>query len=125
VLNPPPDKGEWGSIQEARERTRTALLLFYRYYRRTQQMWEAAYRDVHTVAALQAPMAEFEAYLDRVTDDLVKPWSRTQNTKKRLKVTLRHGLRFSTWQSLKNEKLNDERIVELMQFWLNGIVGVL
>jgi AcrR family transcriptional regulator len=121
-LHPPPNMAEWAEIDNASERSRTALLAFYRYYRRTEKMWSVAYRDVEKVEALQEPMSEFEAYLDLVSDDMVKTWNKTHITKKQLLITLRHGLRFSTWQSLKNTKLNDEKIAELVHAWLAGIV---
>lgn len=122
-LHPPPNMAEWAEIDNASERSHTALLSFYRYYRRTEKMWSAAYRDVDKIEALQGPMSQFEAYIDQVSDDMVKAWNKTHNTKKQLRITLRHGLRFSTWQSLKNTKLKDEKIAELVQAWLVGIVN--
>jgi len=123
ALNPPPALAEWAAIEDGPTRTRAALLAFYRYYRRTRQMWDASYRDVHRVAALQPPMAEFETYLDRVRDDLVNVWKLTAQAKDDLALTLRHGLRFSTWQSFSNEKLKDEGMVELVESWLAGIIA--
>ncbi len=120
-LHPPPQPAAWGGIEHPGERSRTALLAFYRYYRQTEQMWRAAYRDVDQVAAMQVPMDRFEAYLDQVTDDLVQAWHITPDARKSLKLTLRHALRFSTWQSLKNAKLKDKKIAELVQGWLAGI----
>jgi hypothetical protein len=79
------------------------------------------YRDVDQVAALQAPMDRFEAYLDQVADDLVQAWHTTPAARKSLRLTLRHGLRFTTWQSLKNARLKDKQIAELVQGWLAGI----
>jgi AcrR family transcriptional regulator len=122
-LNPPPDMNEWEEINDVRERSRMALLLFYRYYRQTEAMWSSSYRDVDSVVALQAPMAEFEAYLDQVTAELVKAWKKTKTLKSLLKTTLRHGLRFYTWQSLKNENLSDEKIAALIADWVSGVVG--
>lgn len=123
ALHPPPAVTAWATIKEARERSRAALLLFYKYYRRTEKMWRVAYRDVDSVAALQGPMAEFEAYLDSVSHDLVSSWETTQNSKRQLAMTLRHCLRFSTWRSLKNEGLKDEKIIRLVDMWLNGIIS--
>jgi hypothetical protein len=73
------------------------------------------------VAAMQAPMDRFEAYLDQVTDGLVQAWQTSPAARKSLKLTLRHALRFSSWQSLKNAKLKDKQIAELVQGWLAGI----
>ena len=120
-LHPPPQPAAWADIERPGERSRTALLAFYRYYRQTEPMWRAAYRDVDQVAAMQAPMDRFEAYLDQVTDDLVQAWHTTPAARKSLKLTLRHALRFTTWQSFKNAKLRDKQIAELVQGWLAGI----
>jgi AcrR family transcriptional regulator len=121
-LHPPPDMTEWKEIDDAADRSRKALLSFYRYYRQTEAMWNSSYRDVDSVEALQAPMAEFEAYLDHVTAELVNAWKKTKTVKSLLKTTLRHGLRFYTWQSLKNENLSDEKIATLVANWLSGII---
>ena len=114
---------DWAQLENASERSHAALLAFYRYYRETEKMWSVAYRDVDELAALQKPMSQFEAYLDQVSDDLVTAWNKTHNTKKKLQVTLRHVLRFTTWQSLNNAKLKDKDIAELAQAWLAGIVN--
>ena len=122
-LHPPPNMADWIEIQDASARSHTALLAFCRYYRETEKMWRVAYRDVNELEALQKPMSQFEAYLDQVSDDLVTAWNKTHNTKKKLQVTLRHVLRFTTWQSLNNAKLKDKDIAELAQAWLAGIVN--
>ena len=122
-LHPPPDIADWAEVENAHERSHSVLLAFYKYYRQTEKMWNTAYRDVDQVEALQGPMNQFEAYIDQVNDDLLKTWSKTHNIKKQLQLTLRHALRFSTWQSLKNAKLKDEKIAELVGTWLRCIVS--
>jgi AcrR family transcriptional regulator len=121
-LHPPPNMGDWTEIVNASERSYSALLAFYRYYRQTEKMWTVAYRDVDKIEALQGPMDQFEAYIDMVSDDLVNAWNKTHTVKKQLQITLRHALRFSTWQSLKNAKLKDEKVAELVKSWLSGII---
>ena len=123
-LHPPPNMADWAEIENASARSYAALLAFYRYYRQTYKMWTVAYRDVNDVEALKQPMDQFETYIDMVNDDLVKAWNQTQNIKKQLQITLRHALRFSTWQSIQKGKLKDEKIAELVQRWLAGIVNV-
>jgi AcrR family transcriptional regulator len=120
-LHPPPQPAAWADIEHPGNRSYAALLDFYQYYRQTQNMWRVAYRDVDQLEALQAPMGRFEAHLDQVADDLVKAWDTTQATRKRLKLTLRHALRFITWQSLKDAGLKDRQMAELAQSWLAGI----
>jgi AcrR family transcriptional regulator len=120
-LNPPPAADEWAAISDPCERCHAALLAFYRYYHRTQSMWVSSYRDVANVEALHKPMEEFEAYLDAVRDELLKAWKTKAGTKNRIKAILRHGLRFSTWQSLNEELQNDEKIADLMSIWLESV----
>lgn len=120
-LHPPPQRVAWADIEHPSERSYAALLAFYQYYRQTESMWRAAYRDLDQVAALQVPMDRFEAYLDEVADDLGLAWRTTQAARRLLKLTLRHALRFTTWQSLKNAKLKDRQIAELVQSWLEGV----
>jgi AcrR family transcriptional regulator len=117
--HPPPRMGDWAKIEDASQRTRAVLLAFYRYYRRTERMWDVAYRDIEKVEALKGPMRQFEAYLDQVRDDLVSSWKLKLDNKKSLALTLRHCLRFSTWASLKNENLSDKKITELVMGWIH------
>jgi AcrR family transcriptional regulator len=121
-MHPPPNMADWAEIVDASERSYTALLAFYHYYRQTEKMWASVYRDADKVEAVKGPMEQCEGYIDAVCDDLVAAWNKTHTAKKQLQVTLRHALRFSTWQSLKNTKLKDEKIAELVKAWLAGIV---
>ena len=116
--HPPPNIVDWAELQDASERSHTALLAFCRYYRTTEKMWTLAYRDVNEVEALHAPMGQFEAYIDQVRDDLLASWKAKQEYKKSLAITLRHCLRFSTWGALKNEKLSDKKIADLLVGWV-------
>lgn len=117
-LNPPPDEVAWQHIANPLKRCRAALLAFYRYYRGTEKMWWVSYRDVEQVKALQAPMAQFESYLDKVAKGLAKAWQKTGEKRRQLHITLRHGLSFLTWQSLNNQKLSDKKMVSLLSSWL-------
>jgi AcrR family transcriptional regulator len=117
-LHPPPNMAEWAHVENSSERSYAALLAFYRYYRQTEKMWSVAYRDVNELEALQAPMGQFEAYLDQVRNDLLASCNADQEHKKPLAITLRHCLRFSTWSSLKNENLSDKKIAGLVTGWL-------
>ena len=117
-LNPPPNMAEWSDIEQTGERSYAALLAFYEYYRQTEAMWTGAYRDVDEIEALKENMEGFEGYLDRVRDNLLLPWKARGKKKQYLSITLRHGLRFSTWQALKQEKMNDKQMAELVMTWL-------
>ncbi len=117
---PPPNMADWTSIADPKERTRQALLSFYRFYRITENMLTSVYRDIDKVEALRLPMEQFHGYLDQVRDDLLACWQPKPADKKNLAVTLGHALRFSTWASLKNENLSDNKIVELVMSWMAG-----
>lgn len=121
-IHPPPAMVAWQEIEDASERCRVALLCFYRYYRQTEKMLRAGYRDLDQVDALKEPIAQFEAYVDLVCEGLVKAWKQTHSAKKQLRVTLRHALRFSTWQSFQSEKLSDGAAAQMVTIWLTGIV---
>lgn len=116
--HPPPDMGDWAAIQNASERSQTALLAFYRYYRSTERMWSVAYRDLEKVDALKLPMDQFQAYIDQVRDDLLASWNVKHENKKSLAITLHHCLRFSTWAALKSENLSDKKITNLVMGWI-------
>jgi AcrR family transcriptional regulator len=122
ALHPPPDKADWQDIEDTATRTHHALLAFFRYFRQTEQMWTVSYRDVDAVEAIQEPMAQFQAYLDQVRDDLLKQWPLQGENKKQLRLTLGHALHFPTWQSLKNKSLSDVKIADLVLRWIGGIV---
>jgi AcrR family transcriptional regulator len=117
--NPPPDVAEWQDMQDAKEKTTAALLAFYSYYRATETMWTGAYRDLEEIAALQEVLKGFEDYIDMVRDGLLTPWKLKGKARRALSITLRHCLRFTIWQSLKSEKLNDKQIVELVMTWID------
>jgi AcrR family transcriptional regulator len=117
-LNPPPDPNDWHGVADSLERTRQALLAFYRYYSSGERMWSHAYRDRDEVAALEAPMAEFEGFLRQVRDELAAGWELSGRAKAQLVSTLGHALRFSTWASLRQEGLKDAQMADLVSAWL-------
>lgn len=100
------------------KQTSKTLLSFYHYYRRTEGMFRSIYHDVDDVEALREPMRKIESYIDAVRDELLAAWKVNASDKKQLSLTLRHCLRFSTWCSLKNEKLSDKQLVALVMRWL-------
>lgn len=117
-FNPPPDIAVWQEIEGAKEKTAKALLAFFKYYRDTETMWAGAYRDVGDIAALREVLKGFEEYIDQVRDGLLEPWKLAGKSKQQLSITLRHCLRFASWQSLKREKLKDQQIVDLVMDWI-------
>lgn len=61
---------------------------------------------------------DFEAYLDTVRDGLLAAWKLRGKRKRQMSITLRHALRFSTWQSLERENLKDKQIADLVMVWI-------
>jgi AcrR family transcriptional regulator len=98
-------------------RTKKTLVAVYRYYRQNERMWTVAYRDVEELPALQGPMNQVEAYFDGLFEQLMQAWPAADKTQ-HFAPSLRHALRFSTWRSLKMQKLSDKKIIELVMAWL-------
>jgi AcrR family transcriptional regulator len=117
-LNPPPDPAGWAGIEDRAERCRTALERLYAYFRATQKMWRAAYRDVDDVPALQEPMSQVSAYLGGIAQGLADGWPRQSGSGKRLKATLHHAVQFSTWASLVAQGLSDREAARLVLAWI-------
>lgn len=113
-LNPPPEPR-----LDVKEPVAETLLAFYRYFRGTEGMWASVYRDADSVPAMAEPLAEFHDYLDQVRDALVDLLgSSGARPGKATKVTLRHGLAFSTWASLKAQGVSDRAMAVMVAGWV-------
>jgi AcrR family transcriptional regulator len=111
----PPDPASWANVAEPAERFRAALLAFYGYYRRGEDMLAHVHRDVPQVPALSAVMAPWDAFVDAVRDGLLDVWAASQPAPSRLAATIAHALRFDTWRSLARvEGLADAEAADLM-----------
>lgn len=119
-LHPPPDMSRIAAGEPA-ERTRAVLLELYCYYEDTRQMWASVYRDMEKVPALDEPMAGFEGYLEAVRKDLLADWA--PRSSRQLRATLRHALRFSTWQSLAEQGLSHRAMAGLVCAWVCAAAG--
>jgi AcrR family transcriptional regulator len=122
-LNPPPSVDEWMSVADPKKRCRAALSAFYGYYRRTQRMWTASYRDEAEVTALQQPMEQFRLYLDSICDDLLKALAPSSRARAAVAATLKHALAFPTWASLSADGSADDAMADLVIQWLEGVRG--
>lgn len=120
-LNPPPDYQDWSAIAAPEERTSTALLALFHYYRKTEARWTRVYRDLQETPSLQEQIAEVEGYLAQIRDDLLKVWGPTGDQRRDVRTTLEHVLQFATWQSLKNQGLSDKVIVSLALRWISAV----
>lgn len=125
ALNPPPDPAEAGAARgeekDPAARTRALLLALYAYYERTDGMWRSLYRDLGTVAALDAPMARFADYLDAFGREIVSAWSPARS--KRLRATAGHAVQFSTWQSLNDQRVARTAMADLVTAWVAAAAG--
>lgn len=113
--HPPPDLGAIG-VRGAQERTRAVLFALYGYYRDTAEMWASVYRDVDQMTTVAEVMEGFEEYLETIRRDLLGEWSPRRS--KRLRASLGHSLRFSTWQSLDAQGLGVREMADLVSAWV-------
>jgi len=111
----PPDPASWANVAEPAERFRAALLAFYGYYRRGEDMLAHVHRDVPQIPALSAIMAPWGSFVDAVRDGLLDAWAPPRAARARLAAAVAHALRFETWQSLvRVEALGDAEAANLM-----------
>lgn len=115
--HPPPDVSK---IKGGRplERTRAILRALYDYYSQTQSMWGSLYPDLGKVDALDEPMARFDEYLTALAASVLAEWAPCKS--KRLRATVAHSLRFSTWQSLDAQGLGRTAMAELVGSWVQA-----
>lgn len=118
--HPPPDPHSIDA-RGAEARTRAVLLALYGYYRETAEMWTSVYRDVDQMPAVAEVMRGFEGYLEDLRSDLLAAWAPYRS--KRLRATLAHALRFSTWQSLDAQGLGHRAAAELVAAWAAAASG--
>jgi AcrR family transcriptional regulator len=120
ALNPPPDPSPWADIADPVMRSVVALSELYGYFSRTQGMWRVSYRDVGEVPALQAPMAQFDAYLGAVAEVLTEAFP--EGKRNRVSATLHHAATFQTWGTLDAQGLSDPMKAATVAAWLLGLI---
>jgi AcrR family transcriptional regulator len=117
-LNPSPDPSVWAGIPDPRERSRTALIQLYRYFRQGAPMLAKVIRDADEVAPLKEVMDPFQGYLAEVAGGLAAGWGATGERQRLLRAAAGLGVRFETWRSLADEGLSPEEAAALMEAWL-------
>ena len=111
----PPDPTAWADVAEPAERLRAALLAFYGYYRRAEDMLAHVHRDVPQLPALAAVMAPWDAFVAAVRDGVLEGWEAPPAARARLAAAVAHALRFESWRSLAQvEALGDAETADLM-----------
>jgi AcrR family transcriptional regulator len=118
--NPPPDPAPWSGIADPLVRATVGLTELFSFFSRTQAMWRVSFRDVGEVPALQAPMAQFEAYLAAVADTLIAAFPDEQRAA--VAPTLHHAASFQSWSTLGSQGLSDSMKAATVAAWLRGLV---
>jgi AcrR family transcriptional regulator len=112
---PGPDPRAWAEIEDPAERLRTALLAFYDYYRRSEDVLTHAARDLPQLPVLAAVLSPWADFLGRIRGDLIEGWKTRGPARARLAAAIGHALRFDTWRSLaRSEGLDDGKAADLM-----------
>lgn len=111
---PPPDPASWIGENDPVRRMRAALLAFYAYYRRGEDMLSHITRDAPKSPALAAALAPWLAFVTLTRDGLLEGWGES-GARSLLVAAVTHALRFETWQSLTQDgALGNEDAAELM-----------
>jgi AcrR family transcriptional regulator len=112
---PGPDPAAWASLEEPAERLRAALLAFYDYYRRAEDVLTHAARDLPQLPALAAVLSPWDDFVRGVREGLLDGWGADGKARTRLAAAIAHALRFETWRSLaRAEGLGDVKAADLM-----------
>jgi AcrR family transcriptional regulator len=124
----PPDPTAWTGVPEPAERLRAALLAFYDYYRRGEDMLAHVLRDAPQLPALAAVLAPWDAFVDAVCHGLLEGWAPTRDgegrVRARLVAVVAHALRFETWRSLARvEALGDVEAADLMVTFAQAVAA--
>jgi AcrR family transcriptional regulator len=112
---PGPDPTAWTGIGDSTERLRAALLAFYDYYRRAEEMLVHVHRDLPWLPALAAVLSPWDDFVGEVREGLLDGWEVAEPARARLAAAIAHALRFETWRSLaRAEALGDAEAADLM-----------
>jgi AcrR family transcriptional regulator len=113
--NPPPDIGQWGTIEDPDERLEAALAELYAFYGRNEEMLDKLLRDAPTVPIVDELMGAFRAFLAEAAKILMRGRGLRGNAAKSTRAAIGHALAFRTWQDLTGAQgLEDDQAAELM-----------
>jgi AcrR family transcriptional regulator len=120
---PGPNPAAWAGIAEPVERLRAALLAFYIYYRRAEEMLVQVHRDLPQLPALASVLSPWDEFVAGVREEMLEGWKGAGPPRARLAAAVAHALRFETWRSLSRmEGLGDAEALELMVTLVQSIV---
>jgi AcrR family transcriptional regulator len=112
---PGPDPSTWMGIEDPAERLGAALLSFYNYYRRSEDVLTHAVRDLPRLPALAAVLSPWDEFVARLREQLLEGWKARGVARARLSAVIAHALKFETWRSLaRAESLGDAEAADLM-----------
>ena len=118
--NPLPDPAAWTEIEDARQRTQTALSELYGFYARNEQMLGNVFRDASLVEHLRPAMQMFVDYMDAA----VRAVAARARPPQLVRGAIGHALSYSTWQSLvRQQGLSASKSVSLMTSLVEQAVG--
>ena len=121
---PGPDPAAWENVAEPADRLRAALLAFYDYYGRAEEMLVQVHRDLPQLPALAAVLSPWDEFVAGVREDLLEGWEAAGPARARLVAAIAHALRFETWRSLaRTEEPGDARAADLMVTLARASVG--
>ena len=120
----PPDPASWSTVADPSERLRTALVAYYEYYRRGEELIANAERDAPLMPALAAVLAPYGQRMAAVRENLGAAWIAPDDVQPRLRAAIGHALRFDTWRSLvRGEGLDDTSAADLMVDLVRAAAG--
>jgi hypothetical protein len=94
------------------------LEALYRYYTGTELMLASVLRDLPDMPALRQPNRPLIDFLRDLHRKLLERASPSLSREAFASLTLRHAIRFTTWQSLQEAGLSDDAKADLVTEWL-------
>ncbi len=94
-----------------------ALRALYAWYRENAGMLGNVYRDAQTMPAVKSTLQGMEQAFDDLASRLDRTFPRRSADRHR---TIRHALRFATWQSLSALTRDDRKAAELAMKWIEA-----
>jgi AcrR family transcriptional regulator len=110
-LNPPPDPGEWGAIEDPGRRLRVGLESLYAWYERNEDMFRCVFRDAE-VDPLTRELVELRGGepMGRIAGALAQGLRKD----KRTQAALALALDFHAWHRLWSSGLDAGEAADLM-----------